>query len=84
MVRQHPICKNIKLCVLISNTKSIYLLDGEFTRMYLKEKMALLGVLRGANPTLWQQTYIQMSEGLLELDELAAVDLQEPLQQASA
>lgn len=43
---------DIKLCDLISNSKSIVARDKEFAKVYLAEKRLLLEVLQHGNPTL--------------------------------
>lgn len=57
--RQHtkdssPEAKTIKLADLIDNTKSIALYDPDFARTYLKEKSALLEVLKQGDSSLWK------------------------------
>lgn len=47
--------KTIKLADLIDNTKSIVSNDPAFARVYLREKAALLEVLRDGDPLLWHQ-----------------------------
>lgn len=67
LARQCSTCKTIKLCDVISNTRTILDRDPVFARTYLKEKMALLDALRGGNPELWQQAYLQVSSRLEEI-----------------
>lgn len=52
-----PQAKTIKLADIISNTCSITKHDPEFAKVYLPEKRALLVVLRGGDPSLWQRAY---------------------------
>ncbi len=73
--RQVDECKTIKLCDVISNTRDIHKLDSQFASIYLREKLALLDVLRSGNSLLWQQAYLQISTGL---SELAAGDHKRP------
>ena len=47
--------KTIKLADLINNTKSIVADDPDFARVYLKEKMAMLGELADGNAELLQE-----------------------------
>jgi (p)ppGpp synthase/HD superfamily hydrolase len=51
----HPKAKTIKLADLIDNTRSIVQYDPKFAVTYLKEKRALLGVLREGDKTLWDR-----------------------------
>jgi (p)ppGpp synthase/HD superfamily hydrolase len=48
-----PEAKTIKIADLIHNTESIIKRDPGFARIYLKEKRALLDVLKEGDPTLW-------------------------------
>lgn len=48
-----PRAKTIKLADLIDNSASILERDPIFARVYLREKAALLEVLREGDPTLW-------------------------------
>jgi (p)ppGpp synthase/HD superfamily hydrolase len=62
--RQHlakapPAAKTIKLADLIDNTLTIRQHDPSFWRVYRREKLALLEVLREGDPALWQQAYRQ-------------------------
>jgi len=43
----------IKLADLVDNTESIMKYDPKFGKLYLKEKRALLEVLKAGNSTLW-------------------------------
>jgi guanosine-3',5'-bis(diphosphate) 3'-pyrophosphohydrolase len=59
MDREHLACASpegmtIKLADLIDNTTSIRVYDPDFAKVYLKEKRALLEVLKAGNPTLWK------------------------------
>jgi len=47
--------QTIKLADLIHNTESIMAYDQGFARLYMKEKKALLEVLKGGDPTLYAQ-----------------------------
>ncbi|MCY1459141.1 hypothetical protein D9M71_765880 [compost metagenome] len=72
--RQHtasacPEAKSVKLADLISNTRSIVEHDPAFTRVYLKEKAALLEVLRDcSHPALWKQANELLEESLCKLN----------------
>ncbi|WGK63547.1 HD domain-containing protein (plasmid) [Halopseudomonas sp. SMJS2] len=81
LARQCDVCKTIKLCDVISNTKTIHQLDPEFARIYLKEKLSLLDALRGGNQELWLQAYLQVSS---HLEEIALTDSAEPAQRAAS
>lgn len=52
--KQSAACKTIKLADLISNTKSIVQHDREFAKVYIKEKEALLEVLKEGDPILYE------------------------------
>jgi (p)ppGpp synthase/HD superfamily hydrolase len=65
--RQHlakvsPDAKTIKLADLIDNTKSIVQYDPSFAKVYLKEKKALLEVLKEGNQELWNRANAQVEE----------------------
>lgn len=47
--------QTIKLADLLSNTRSIVAHDPDFARVYLREKLALLGCLTNGSPILLQQ-----------------------------
>lgn len=49
--------KTIKLADIIDNTSSIVKYDPEFAKVYLKEKRALLEVLKEGDANLWKQAY---------------------------
>lgn len=50
-----PEAKTIKLADLISNTKSITAHDKDFAKVYLREKVMLLEVLKEGDPTLYER-----------------------------
>ena len=52
--------QTIKLCDLISNTRSIMAHDEAFARVYLAEKRALLAVMHRADPELMQRARAQI------------------------
>lgn len=52
--KQSAACKTIKLADLISNTKSIVQHDKEFAKVYIKEKEALLEVLKEGDAILYE------------------------------
>lgn len=47
--------KTVKLADLISNSKSIMAHDPNFSRVYLREKRALLELMKDGDPTLWER-----------------------------
>ena len=49
-----PAAKTIKLADLIDNTRSIVVHDPKFARVYLKEKRALLEVLKDGDASLYR------------------------------
>jgi (p)ppGpp synthase/HD superfamily hydrolase len=63
-----PQAKTIKLADLISNSQSIVQHDKDFARVYLKEKAALLEVLKEGNRTLWDRAKRILDESLQELN----------------
>lgn len=66
--KQSAACKTIKLADLISNSKSILQYDRDFARVYLKEKKALLEVLKDGDTYLWLQASEIVEQGLKELE----------------
>jgi (p)ppGpp synthase/HD superfamily hydrolase len=50
-----PEAKTIKLADLIDNTLSIRKHDPSFWQVYLREKLALLDVLKEGDPSLWRR-----------------------------
>lgn len=58
-----PDAMTIKLADLIDNTKTITFYDPKFAPTYLKEKAALLEVLKAGDPTLWKLADAQVKEG---------------------
>ena len=57
----------IKLADLIDNTSSIVKYDKGFAKAYLREKEALLEVLKQGNAELWQRAYVTLQEAQREL-----------------
>ena len=55
IARAIPQIKTIKLADLIDNTKSIVAQDSTFAKIYLKEKLLLLRVLKEGQPKLWTE-----------------------------
>lgn len=51
--------KTIKIADLIDNTLTIRDRDPSFWKVYRREKMALLEVLKEGDPTLWKRAYSQ-------------------------
>ncbi len=62
-----PEAQTIKLADLIHNTSSIVDNDPKFARVYLKEKEALLCVLRKGNETLITRALSTLNQGLRKL-----------------
>lgn len=60
--------KTIKLADLIDNTASIVRHDPAFARVYLKEKAALLEVLKEGDAALWAKADKALRHGLLMVD----------------
>jgi (p)ppGpp synthase/HD superfamily hydrolase len=58
--------KTIKLADLLDNTSTIVKYDPEFAKVYLKEKVELLGVLKTGNSELWEQARKQVNDALGE------------------
>lgn len=50
-----PAAKTVKLADLISNSRSITQCDPNFAKVYMREKVLLLEVLKDGDPTLWLQ-----------------------------
>lgn len=62
---QAPVeAKTIKLADLISNSQSIIAHDPSFARVYLREKAALLEVLKEGDPTLWVRANQVVYDGM--------------------
>lgn len=61
--------KTVKLADLISNTRSIVKHDPNFAAVYLKEKEALLTVLIGGNPFLYQMAYETLESAKRQLEQ---------------
>jgi (p)ppGpp synthase/HD superfamily hydrolase len=61
--------QTVKVCDLLSNTKSIVAHDPEFARVYLAEKRELLAVLTKADPGILAEAYrvLDESERTLQL-----------------
>lgn len=61
--------QTVKVCDLLSNTKSIVAHDPEFARVYLAEKRELLAVLTKADPSILAEAYrvLDESERTLQL-----------------
>lgn len=54
--------QTVKVCDLLSNTKSIAAHDPEFARVYLAEKRELLAVLTKADPGILAEAYRVLDE----------------------
>lgn len=63
-----PEVKTVKLADLIDNTKSIVEHDPKFAAVYLKEKAALLEVLKEGNSTLWSRAEALLVESAKKLN----------------
>ena len=61
--------KIIKACDLISNTASIVAYDKDFAHVYLKEKRALVQVMRDIDPNVFAglERMLNVAEGMLKL-----------------
>lgn len=61
--------QTVKVCDLLSNTKSIVAHDPEFARVYLAEKRELLAVLTKAHPDVLAEAYrvLDNSEKALQM-----------------
>jgi (p)ppGpp synthase/HD superfamily hydrolase len=59
--------KTIKLADLIDNTDSIVEHDHGFAKVYLKEKEALLPLLKDGDPRLWQIANQLTMDGIKEI-----------------
>ena len=66
--KSSPEAKTIKLADLISNTSSIVKRDENFAKVYLKEKMALLEVLKEGDKKLWDVAHNLAVNGLKKWD----------------
>lgn len=67
LARSSPDGATIKLADLIDNTSSIVEHDKDFAKAYLREKEALLEVLKHGNVELWQRAYATLQEAQREL-----------------
>jgi len=68
IAKQSAACKTIKLTDLISNSRSILQHDKDFAKVYLKEKKALLEVLKEGDSCLWLQANQIVEQGLKEIE----------------
>lgn len=60
--------KTIKLADLISNSKTIVEHDKDFAKVYIREKILLLEVLKEGNPQLYQQAEDLVKKAVKELN----------------
>lgn len=60
-----PEAKTIKLADLIDNTHSIVKYDKNFAKVYLREKLELLEVLKDGNSFLWEKARQIAERGLI-------------------
>lgn len=67
VARSSPEGATIKLADLIDNTGSIVKFDKGFARSYLREKEALLEVLKHGHPELWRRAYAVLLDAQQEL-----------------
>lgn len=58
----HPDAKTIKLADLLDNTKDIEEHDGDFAKVYMREKAALLEVLKEGDSLLWLRAHHRVLE----------------------
>lgn len=63
--------KTIKLADLISNSQSIVAHDPKFARVYLREKEALLDVLKDGDAALWGRANQLLLDGIRALEPVA-------------
>ena len=59
-----PETKSVKLADLISNTRTIVEFDPDFARVYLREKAALLEVMKDADPGLLAEAHRTLKQAL--------------------
>jgi len=52
-----PAAQTVKLADLISNSKTIVSLDPDFAKVYLREKAAILQVMRQGDQGLWDRAW---------------------------
>lgn len=62
-----PAAKSIKLADLISNSSSIVQHDPNFARVYLREKAALMQVLKQGDPGLYAEAERMLKDGMVKL-----------------
>ena len=67
IARAPAAAQTIKLADLIDNTASIVTHDLKFAAVYLKEKAALLDVLKEGEPGLWRRANETLQAGLVSL-----------------
>lgn len=60
LAKAPPAAKTIKLADLIDNSRTIRERDPSFWKVYLREKLALLEVLKEGDASLWQQAHEQV------------------------
>lgn len=61
--------KSVKLADLIHNSLSIIQHDPDFAHVYLREKLALLEVLKDGNEHLWRRARALVSAGMNAIDQ---------------
>lgn len=59
--------RTVKLADIISNTRDIVKNDPDFAKVYLKEKLLLIPVLRGGNKVLFRAACDAVSEGCRQI-----------------
>ena len=67
LAQSSPDGATIKLADLIDNSSSIVKHDKGFARAYLREKEALLEVLKHGNSALWKRAYTTLQDAQREL-----------------
>lgn len=60
-------CKLIKIADIISNCRTVADYDKEFARVYLKEKLQMLEVLKGVDEELWNLAHSTITSGLIKV-----------------
>jgi (p)ppGpp synthase/HD superfamily hydrolase len=62
-----PAAKTVKLADLIHNSESIMAADPDFAKIYTKEKLLLLDVLKEGDSTLWHKAKSIVDDALIEM-----------------
>lgn len=64
-----PAAQTVKLADLISNSNSIVALDHDFAKVYLREKAAILQVMKQGDQGLWQRAWEIIPDRYKETDD---------------